>query len=111
MSRLRIGNGELPTADSRHPTSLSQQFLIGFPQFIFATLLLTALNLAAQNPFISHYTISDGLPSDNITHIFQDREKFIWITTGDGLARALIVFFLYIRIHLAGFGWPVAMET
>ena len=29
-----------------------------------------------------------GLPSDNITDITSDRQGGIWVTTGDGLARA-----------------------
>jgi hypothetical protein len=50
-------------------------------------LLSVLLNLSAQNPFIQHYTLSDGLPSNTVYQIYQDSQKFIWFAMADGLVR------------------------
>ncbi|MCX6243808.1 MAG: histidine kinase [Bacteroidetes bacterium] len=41
----------------------------------------------AQNPYIQHYTTSDGLPSNSIYYIFQDSKKFIWFATDAGVVK------------------------
>ncbi|HRQ30354.1 MAG TPA: two-component regulator propeller domain-containing protein, partial [Saprospiraceae bacterium] len=40
-----------------------------------------------QNPYIQHYTTSNGLPSNNVYRVFQDSRKFIWLATDAGVAR------------------------
>ena len=54
---------------------------------LLITLLLTALNLSAQNPYIQHYTTSDGLQSNTVYYIYQDSQKFIWFATDAGVSR------------------------
>jgi len=56
-------------------------------QLFFIALLLATLNLSAQNPFIHHYTTSDGLPSNTLYSVFQDSKKFLWFGTDDGVLR------------------------
>ncbi len=87
--RLRTADCRLETADCRLPTPPKRQCLKGFPHFLFVAMLLVALNLSAQNPFIQHYTTSDGLPSNYVFEIYQDSKKFIWLsmTGGGGLVR------------------------
>lgn len=47
--------------------------------FIFAT-------QAEQLP-LKTYTVADGLASNFVNHIYQDRKGFIWFATGEGLSR------------------------
>ena len=56
---------------------------------IIATLLLTLTRLcsSAQSPYIHHYTMQDGLPSNMVYHVFQDSKKFIWFATDAGVTR------------------------
>jgi len=48
---------------------------------------LAALPASAQNPYYINYTISDGLPSDNVYSVFQDDDGLIWFTTDVGIVR------------------------
>jgi len=41
----------------------------------------------AQNPYIRHLTTYDGLPSNTVYQIYQDQEKFMWLTTDAGVVR------------------------
>jgi signal transduction histidine kinase len=53
-------------------------------------LLLGALGqeaVFAQKLFSQHYGRLQGLPSDYINHIFQDRKGFLWFATDKGLSR------------------------
>ncbi len=50
-------------------------------------LLIAGASLLAQNPYIQHYTTSDGLPSNTVYPIIQDRNNFIWFGTDAGVAR------------------------
>ena len=54
---------------------------------LFIAMLLAALSLSAQNPFIKLYTTADGLPSNKIYEMYQDTKKFIWFATAGGLVR------------------------
>lgn len=51
--------------------------------------LLTILlqHTLAQNPFITNYTIKDGLPSNKVFCVFQDSKNFMWFGTDAGLIR------------------------
>ncbi len=44
-------------------------------------------NTFAQNPYIRHYTAIDGLPTNTIYQICQDRNKFLWFTSDAGVTR------------------------
>jgi hypothetical protein len=44
-------------------------------------------DIRAQNPYIKHFTIYDGLPSNNVYNVFQDSRKFIWFSTDAGAVR------------------------
>jgi streptogramin lyase len=54
---------------------------------ILVLILLPCSFLLAQNPFIRHFTTTDGLPSNAISTICQDHEKFLWFATEGGLVR------------------------
>jgi signal transduction histidine kinase/ligand-binding sensor domain-containing protein len=51
-----------------------------------AVLLFPLLHLCAQTFPMQAYTTRDGLPSDNITALFQDSRGFLWIGTDNGLS-------------------------
>ena len=40
-----------------------------------------------QNPVLKKYTIDDGLPSNEVYHIMQDKKGYIWVSTSKGAAR------------------------
>jgi two-component sensor histidine kinase len=67
------------------------RILTSFPspgiRLLMLASLLASLNISAQNPFIRHYTISDGLPCNQIFKIYQDSRKFLWLTTAAGVVR------------------------
>lgn len=52
-------------------------------------LLSTALGARtlAQQVEVAHYGVAEGLPQSMVNHVLQDDEGFIWLGTGDGLAR------------------------
>lgn len=54
---------------------------------VFAILLFAGVHLPAQNPYIQHFTTQDGLPSNSVYTIIQDRNNFIWVGTDAGVAR------------------------
>lgn len=62
------------------PTKLRYYLLIGF-------LLFSIKVLTGQPLFFSNLTTRDGLPSNVISAVAQDKDDFIWIGTGNGLAR------------------------
>ncbi|MCF2503740.1 ATP-binding protein [Dyadobacter sp. CY107] len=49
-------------------------------------LLLTCLHARGQEKFFNSLSIREGLPTNLINAVVQDRNNFIWIATGDGLA-------------------------
>ena len=87
MSEMGTGSRELRPADCPLPAPPKCKCLKGFLQFLFVALVMAFHSLSAQNPFIQHYTTSDGLPFNYIYKIFQDSKKFLWFATGDGLVR------------------------
>lgn len=56
---------------------------------LYCTLLLFLLihPIWGQYPFYSNYTINNGLPSNKIYNILEDRNGFIWICTDLGVSR------------------------
>jgi len=60
---------------------------------IFCTGILTS----AQNPYIRHLTTTDGLPSNQVYHVYQDSHNFIWFATDAGVARYDGSGFFYLR--------------
>jgi len=60
---------------------------VGNYKLLFVCVFLLHINfLQAQYFSHSSYTIKDGLPSDNITTIFQDNRGYLWIGTNNGLS-------------------------
>ncbi len=54
----------------------------------FTLLFLLLLNpLWGQYPFYSNYTINNGLPSNKIYNILEDRNGFIWVCTDLGVSK------------------------
>jgi len=41
----------------------------------------------AQQAEVTRYGVAHGLPQSMVNHVLQDRDGFIWLGTGDGLAR------------------------
>jgi ligand-binding sensor domain-containing protein len=54
---------------------------------IFLLLLLYTTNSHGQQPFMRHYTVRDGLPSNTIYYAFQDSRGFMWFCTELGVSR------------------------
>ena len=50
-------------------------------------LMLACLSSHGQEKFFSTLSVSEGLPTNLINAVAQDCNNFIWIATGDGLAR------------------------
>ena len=64
---------------------------------ILITLVIALQYLSAQNPYVQHFTTSDGLPSNFVFKVFQDSKKFIWFATDAGLARFDGTMYTYYR--------------
>ncbi len=59
-------------------------------RLLIMMLLLVQLagnTLHGQNPYIKHFTVNDGLPSNKVYNVFQDSRKFIWFATDAGAVR------------------------
>jgi signal transduction histidine kinase/ligand-binding sensor domain-containing protein/DNA-binding response OmpR family regulator len=54
---------------------------------IVFSLMLTCLLALGQEKFFSTLSVREGLPTNLINAVTQDRNHFIWAATGDGLAR------------------------
>jgi ligand-binding sensor domain-containing protein len=50
-------------------------------------LCIIPLALMAQEPFMRHYTVKDGLPQQQIMCYFKDSRGFLWLGTKNGLSR------------------------
>lgn len=48
---------------------------------------LLAQMAAAQEPYLKHYTVNDGLPASNVYKAIMDRQGFIWLCTANGVSR------------------------
>ena len=55
--------------------------------FILHIILFFAGNVAAQIPSYTHYETSDGIASNEIYSLKQDKQGFLWIGTDAGLMR------------------------
>jgi signal transduction histidine kinase/ligand-binding sensor domain-containing protein/DNA-binding response OmpR family regulator len=74
---------------------LSINIELSIQKFSFANLIIVILILGgsnknyAQNSYLKfeHFSIEQGLPSANVTCLFQDRKGYIWFGTDHGLAR------------------------
>ncbi|MFN0202794.1 MAG: two-component regulator propeller domain-containing protein [Bacteroidia bacterium] len=58
-------------------------------KYFFCLLLctFTLLRLTAQQPYLRHFTVNDGLPSSFIYTTFQDSKGYLWISTDRGIVR------------------------
>src|SRR5690606_17277354 len=71
---------------------MSDKLLMMFRFYAFGFILILQSvfliqNVKAQSPFFSTLTSRDGLPSNIISAVAQDRHNFIWIGTANGLCR------------------------
>lgn len=55
--------------------------------FLLHIFLLLLLPVFGVNPFIKNYTIAEGLPTNKIIHVYQDKQGFIWFATDAGVIR------------------------
>lgn len=53
----------------------------------FLALVCVAASLLGQQVEVTRYDVAQGLPQSLVNHVLQDADGFIWIGTGDGLAR------------------------
>ena len=61
--------------------------MIFFKKYIFIILLFLVLKIDAQEYTIKNFTIKDGLPSNIIFDIKQDKIGYLWIATEKGLVK------------------------
>lgn len=50
-------------------------------------LMFLSLNTIAQAPYITSYSVEEGVPSPSCYHVVQDPNKYIWVTTDHGVSR------------------------
>ena len=55
--------------------------------FALCLLALLPAPLLASVPPVLRYRTADGLPTNQVTHLLHDHLGFLWVGTGDGLAR------------------------
>ncbi len=55
--------------------------------FLVFFFLQCTIYVRAQQPFLRHYDVDDGLPGSHVYQILQDKHGFIWISTDQGIAR------------------------
>lgn len=55
--------------------------------FFLAVVLACAHQGVAQQVEVTRHDVDQGLPQSMVNHVLQDRDGFIWLGTGDGLAR------------------------
>jgi hypothetical protein len=55
---------------------------------LWTLILLSALpSLAQQELFLKHFSVDDGLPSNEVYRILEDTSGYLWITTDRGIVR------------------------
>ena len=52
-----------------------------------ALILFISQLVCGQNPFITNYTIDDGLPTNKVFCVLQDKNDFMWFGTSAGVVR------------------------
>nr|WP_320020825.1 histidine kinase [uncultured Draconibacterium sp.] len=55
--------------------------------FILTLILSITQLVCGQNPFITNYTIADGLPTNKVFCVLQDKNDFMWFGTSAGVVR------------------------
>lgn len=61
--------------------------MIGPLQGLLLALLLLASSVRAAPPMALRFTTADGLPSNAVHQVVEDRDGYLWFATDDGLAR------------------------
>jgi hydroxymethylpyrimidine/phosphomethylpyrimidine kinase len=58
-----------------------------FKKLLFLCFFLIGFSFRAQNfvPYYYHFTKQNGLPTETVYDIYQDKKGFIWISTEQGL--------------------------
>lgn len=54
---------------------------------ILTFILIISHSVYGQSPFIKNYTIADGLPTNTIFGVLQDKNDFLWFATNTGVVR------------------------
>ena len=54
---------------------------------ILILFLLTSVSTYSQSPSFKKYTVEDGLPSNEVYHVIQDKKGYIWFATDNGVSR------------------------
>ena len=55
--------------------------------FLITTLIFAGYKGLCQDLAMLHYTVDDGLPSNNVYHVYRDSKGYLWVTTDKGVAR------------------------
>ncbi|HSJ67775.1 MAG TPA: two-component regulator propeller domain-containing protein, partial [Anditalea sp.] len=66
--------------------------------FIFGLCLISQLLMANPHRFFNRITINEGLASNNVYAIWQDKKGYIWVGSSNGLQRFDGKYFLYFGI-------------
>lgn len=53
----------------------------------FFLLALCAVTSSAQQPEFRHFTVENGLPSNEVYHVLEDRKGYLWFSTDRGVCR------------------------
>lgn len=61
--------------------------LHNYPFILLLFILIQINSLYAQDPLLRHYATNEGLPSDKISPMIQDKDGFIWFGTDVGVTR------------------------
>lgn len=73
---------KIPTFISLNPTCT-----IFIRKFLISAFLLLTIKIYSQGFTYKRFTTKDGLPSNEIGHVCQDKQGFIWFISGDNLVK------------------------
>jgi ligand-binding sensor domain-containing protein len=54
---------------------------------LFLVIVLIGVDLFSQHPTYINYTTEGGLPSNDVYHVIQDRQGYLWFATDNGASR------------------------
>lgn len=72
-----------------NPFIIKEVHRMRFPAKTIILIMYGVVSMAAvaQQPAMLHYTIDEGLPSNEVYHIYEDYQGYIWFATDHGVSR------------------------